>query len=95
MTAKAIAPRFNDGELAKIHMLASAKGISDTEAVKLAVKRYFMLPQSSVMRLEAKERWIRHRNIGFRRLTSFASEAPAKISFLSSKSPPARKTAKS
>lgn len=61
--------------IAKIRQFSASIGSpSDSDAVKQIVERYFALNVRERQRLERKLHWKLHRNKGFRRLTSFASQ---------------------
>ena len=61
---------------------AFGRGITKTEALKLAAELFFAANNSQRQELFRKLHWKQHRNQGFRRLTSFAEQPRATIPIL-------------
>jgi hypothetical protein len=75
---KAIAPTFNDADLANIRQLKETLHLdTDSEAVRAAVQRYFALSYRDREKLERKfTTWKQHRNRGHRTLAAFDKSLP-------------------
>ena len=81
---KVIAVTFtNPVDAANVKQFADLKGITETEATRAIIQRYFKLTYKERKALEKKLHWEKHRNLGFRVLPSFASpKRAAKVSLL-------------
>ncbi len=85
MTAKekVVATRLKGADAANVTQFAELKGITETEATRAIIQRYFKLTYKEREALEKKLHWEKHRNLGFRVLPSFASpKRAAKVSLL-------------
>ena len=86
-------PLFKDR--ANIKAFAELHKVSETEAVRLIVQRYFKLSFASRSALEKKERTLQHTTKGLRRLSVFAQQPRAKTHLLPQQASTTNQTATS